>query len=184
MPDTINPKRRATRRVEREHRIAVANGGMVPRLDVGLLSQQVMNTVSVNHSESASFGTAASAPAVVAVAEGAGHFGQEKSSLSPRFLALSAVQGILRRDPGNEPQEVPDSRIWLPYLFCSPQPYVRVALRRYSISLSWLSITLSRGLCSCWLLVFCLPSTALNCTSWLVSAQVCHDLNGFRNSLQ
>ncbi|KAH9981117.1 hypothetical protein BGW80DRAFT_1268517, partial [Lactifluus volemus] len=32
--------------VEREHRIAVANGGMVPRLDVGLLSQQVMNTVS------------------------------------------------------------------------------------------------------------------------------------------
>jgi hypothetical protein len=50
----------------------------VPRLDVGLLSQQVMNTVSVTQSESASFGTAASAPAVVAAAEGAGHFGQER----------------------------------------------------------------------------------------------------------
>jgi hypothetical protein len=67
---------------------------MVPRLDVGFLSQQFMNTVSVTQSESASFGTAASALAVVAAAEGAGHFGQEKSSLSPR-LALSAVQGIV-----------------------------------------------------------------------------------------
>jgi hypothetical protein len=88
MPDTINPGCRATRRVEREHRIRAADTSD-PRLHVDLLSRKV---ISVTQSDSASFGTAAS---VVAAAEGAGHFSQEKSFLLPRLLTLSAVQGIV-----------------------------------------------------------------------------------------
>ncbi|KAH9978029.1 hypothetical protein BGW80DRAFT_1285440 [Lactifluus volemus] len=169
----------------------------VPRLDVGLLSQQVMNTVSVTQSESAPFGTAASAPAVVAAAEGAGHFGQERK-VPYRHASSPFLLFKLRRDPGNEPQGAPDPRIRVTISVFFLRSLMLESLlggdyfNFFSISLSWLSssspsvqsglITLMRGQCSCWYSAS--QARRLLAPRGWISDQVCHDLNGFGNSLQ